>query len=81
MQFIISDASVLIDIECSHLTSTMFNLPFQFIVPDILFIEELLERHAGLLLFGVRRRKMSGHLIKEAYDLHQQYARPSVNDL
>jgi hypothetical protein len=45
MLLIISDASVLIDIECGELTSAMFSLPWQFAVPDILFYEELSERH------------------------------------
>ncbi|EKD72488.1 MAG: hypothetical protein ACD_45C00662G0002 [uncultured bacterium] len=37
MLLIISDASVLIDIEHGELTSIMFSLPYQFSVPDILF--------------------------------------------
>ena len=41
MLLIISDASVLIDIECGELTSTMFSLPWQFAVPDTLFAKEL----------------------------------------
>lgn len=49
MLLIISDASVLIDIECGELTSAMFSLPFQFAVPDTLFVEELAEKHGHLL--------------------------------
>lgn len=45
MLLIISDASVLIDIECGKLTSAMFSLSWQFAVPDILFAEELADRH------------------------------------
>ncbi len=81
MQIIISDASVLIDIEQAELISAMFMLPYQFCVPDILFFEELSERHDYLLEFGLDCRSMNGELIAEAYHLRQQYVRPSVNDL
>lgn len=69
------------DIECSELTSAMFSLPYQFVVPDILFIEELSKRHGRLLKFGLQCKTMSGDLIKESIGLRQKYSRPSVNDL
>jgi predicted nucleic acid-binding protein len=81
MQVLISDASVLIDIEQSGLTSAMFTLPYQFAVPDILFVEELAERHARLSQFGLVIKPMNSELITEAYLLHQKYPKPSVNDL
>lgn len=81
MQIIISDASVLIDIEIGELTSAMFRLPYQFVVPDILFIEELSDRHSNLLSYGLDNRMMTGEQIREAYKLRQKYPRPSVNDL
>jgi len=81
MLLIISDASVLIDIECGELTSAMFSLSWQFAVPDILFDEELSERHRHLLDFGLISKSMSGELVGEAYVLRQRYAKTSVNDL
>lgn len=81
MSIVISDASVLIDIECGRLTKEMFSLSLQFAVPDILFDEELKERHGDLLKLGLIIRSMSGDLIGEAYALHQKYSRPSVNDM
>lgn len=81
MLLIISDASVLIDIECGELTSAMFSLPFQFAVPDTLFVEELSERHGHLLQFGLISKSMNGELVAEAYNLHQQHTKPSVNDM
>lgn len=81
MLLIISDASVLIDIECGGLTSTMFSLPWQFAVPDTLFSEELAERHSHLLQLGLISKTMGGDLVSEAFRLHQQYVRTSVNDL
>jgi predicted nucleic acid-binding protein len=81
MLLIISDASVLIDVEDGELTSAMFSLPWQFAVPDILFSEELAEKHGHLLKFGLISKMMSGELISESYVLRQQYLRTSVNDL
>lgn len=81
MLLIISDASVLIDIECGELTSAMFSLPFQFTVPDILFAEGLAERHGHLSRLGLISKTMSGDLVAEAYSLHQKYIKPSVNDM
>lgn len=81
MLLLISDASVLIDIEHSELTGAMFSLSYQFAVPDILFVEELSERHGHLLEFGLQSKTMSGDLIDEAIGLRQKYSKPSVNDL
>lgn len=78
---VISDACVLIDIECSGLTSAMFSLSYQFAVPDTLFSEELEERHAHLLKLGLICKTMNGDLVAKAFELHQQYVRPSVNDM
>lgn len=81
MLLIISDACVLIDIECGELTSVMFSLTYQFAVPDTLFAEELETRHRHLLQFGLMSKTMSGNLVAEAYWLHQKYKKPSVNDM
>jgi predicted nucleic acid-binding protein len=81
MSLIISDASVLIDIEHGGLTAAMFSLPYQFAVPDILFEEELAERHHQLLQFNLIIKPMSGELIAEAYNLRQKYPKLSVNDI
>ena len=81
MLLVVSDASVLIDVEHGELTSAMFSLPFQFVVPDILFFEELSEKHEHLLQFGLINKSMSGELIAEAYGLYQKYVKPSVNDM
>jgi predicted nucleic acid-binding protein len=81
MLVIISDACVLIDMIQSKLISAMFSLPYQFAVPDTLFVEELEERHAELLALGLICQSMSGELVQEAYLLKQQYTKPSVNDL
>lgn len=78
---IISDASVLIDIEHGKLTSAMFSLPYEFAVPDVLFIEELEDQHGHLLQLGLSSKSMSGDLVAEAFMLRQEYVKLSVNDL
>jgi predicted nucleic acid-binding protein len=81
MLIIISDASVLIDIECGELTSALFSLPWQFAVPDILFAEELAERHGHLSRCGLISKTMNGELITEAYNLRHKHTKTNVNDL
>lgn len=81
MLLIISDASVLIDIECGKLSNAMFSLPWKFAVPDILFAEELQTRHGHLKRLGLIIKSMDGELIADAYSLRQKFTKTSVNDL
>jgi len=41
MQLLISDANILIDMEEGQLLELMFQLPFEFRIPDLLFYDEL----------------------------------------
>lgn len=81
MLLLISDSCVLIDIEEGYLTSSLFSLPYQFAVPDTLFAEELSGQHGDLLKLGLITKTLRGELIGEAYNLRQQYNKPSLNDL
>jgi predicted nucleic acid-binding protein len=78
---VISDTSVLIDIDCGGIMKEIFSLPYQFAVPDILFAEELAERHADLLRYGLITKTMSPKCILETLELRKVYAKTSVNDL
>ena len=55
MKVLVSDTSVLIDLERGTLLETCFLLPFQFVVPDLLYEREL-KNHGGdnLLRLGLR---------------------------
>lgn len=53
MQLLISDANILIDLEEGELLGLLFQLPYQFSVPDILFAEELEAQHAHLPGMGL----------------------------
>ena len=50
MQLLISDANILIDMEEGELLPQMFQLPYNFSIPDILFYEELEQVSIGTLI-------------------------------
>ena len=81
MQIIVSDTSVIIDIENSNLTEAMFSLPCQFIVPDILFKEELAQQHSHLIKLGLVQKSLDGELIQESIQLGLENKKLSSNDL
>jgi predicted nucleic acid-binding protein len=58
----------------------MFALSYQFLIPDILYEEELSEKHSKLLQFGLVKKSMSGKQMLEAYKLKQEYRKLSLND-
>ena len=62
MKVLISDANVLIDMEVGGLIQPMFQLPYQFHTPDILFEEELDEQHAYLLEMGLIKAPLSSDI-------------------
>ncbi len=80
MQLYISDANIFIDLEVCGLLSTMFDLPYAFAVPDILYMEELEEQHSDLPGYGLRIEKLSSKSIAYAIELRSQYRGPSDND-
>lgn len=81
MLLLISDANILIDIEVGGLVAPMFSLVYQFAVPDILFYEELEEKHAYLLDMGLVAMDLDESLVARVSLLVMQYPRPGRNDL
>ena len=53
MRLLISDANILIDMEEGQLLTIVFKLPFEFVIPDLLFFDELEELHSHWLDYGV----------------------------
>ena len=80
MQLYISDANIFIDLDVGGLLREMFDLPFTFAVPDILYIEELEEQHADLPGYGLQIKKLSSESIEYAVTLRARYKGPSDND-
>jgi hypothetical protein len=89
MQLLISDANILIDMEAGELMETLFRLPMQFGIPDLLYYEEIEEGSPGLEQLGLQIMEVSGDFVKYAAALPRQYnpmlpakhgAKPSHND-
>ena len=80
MQLLISDANILIDMEEGELINQMFQLSYQFSIPDILFDEELEEEHSHLLDLGLHINELSGETMVYAMELIPRYSNASRND-
>ncbi|MCR9675005.1 DUF3368 domain-containing protein [Vibrio alginolyticus] len=79
-QLLISDANILIDMEEGGLLEVMFQLPFDFATPDILFFEELEEEHAHLPDLGLALKEVSSESMMYAMQLTGTYTQASRND-
>lgn len=80
MQLLVSDANILIDLEEGGILATFFELPYEFTVPDILFVEELEEQHAYLIDMGLVVRELSGDTMRYVFSLIQKARGPSRHD-
>lgn len=78
---LVSDANILIDFDVAELTTELFRLPHEIVVPDILFEQELASRHQHLLAVGLHARSLTGPQVSEAYRFQLKYREPSVNDV
>lgn len=66
MRLLISDANILIDMEAGALMETLFRLPMQFGIPDLLYYEEIEEGSPGLEQLGLKIMEVSGEFVKYA---------------
>lgn len=80
MQLLISDANILIDLEEGQLIELMFKLPYQFAIPDILFVEELEDEHEVLKDYGLQLAELSAETMMYAMALIPRYRKASRND-
>ena len=89
MRLLISDANILIDMEAGALLETLFRLPMQFGIPDLLYYEEIEEESPDLDDLGLLIMEVSGDFVKYAEQLPGQYnhtlparngPKPSHND-
>lgn len=78
---LVSGANILIDFDVAGLTSELFRLPHEIVVPDVLFEQELASRHQHLLDLGLQVRSLPGPQVSEAYRFQLKYREPSVNDV
>lgn len=80
MRLLISDANILIDLEEAQLTTSLFQLPFRVMAPDLLFFDELAEQHGKLLSMGLELGELQATAIEESVTLAARYPRPSRYD-
>lgn len=81
MQLLISDSNVLIDLIVINQIENMFKLPYSFVVPDILYHEELKDEHSVLLDLGLKTKRLSSETISYSMSLMEKYHKPGRNDL
>ena len=81
MPILVSDTSVLIDLERAHLLEDMFRLPFEFAVPDLLYARELAGDLGDQLMgLGLRVEVLTPAELIRATTVHRQNGRLSVPD-
>ncbi len=80
MAFIVSDANIFIDMLEGEILNELFLLPYQLIVPDILYYEELKLLHSDLLSLGLCLGELHSETMMEAEHIMAKYPQPSRND-
>lgn len=81
MKVLVSDTSVLIDLERGSLLETAFRLPYEFAVPDLLYEQEI-EDYNGteLLALGLRVEELDEHAVAAALDFRRRQSALSLPD-
>ena len=83
MNVLVADTSVLMDLERGGLLEKCFSLPYQFVVPDLLYRNELVrpgdcpDFGASLLALGLRVEELDGDELSRA--IHYRQKRPSLS--
>lgn len=81
MRVLVSDTSVLIDLDRGDLLEEIFALPFDFAVPDLLYRQEIEpEWNDRLIKLGLRVEELSGDGVSAALEWRKQHRNLSVPD-
>lgn len=81
MSILVSDTSILIDLERAGLLGEMFLLPSEFAVPDLLYERELAgDLGDRLVRLGLRVEVLTPTELRRATTFRRQHARLSVPD-
>jgi predicted nucleic acid-binding protein len=81
MKILVSDTSVLIDLERGNFLESCFKLPFEFAVPDLLYNRELAEFGGPRLVeLGLRVEELSGGEVTTAQIVRRTRPRLSLVD-
>lgn len=84
MQVLVSDASILIELAKWSLLESIFQLPYEFAVPDALFDEELIDlgdvdRH-DLISLGLRVEPLDAEGMQQAIDYQMAHPKLTIHD-
>lgn len=78
---LVSDTSVLIDLERGNLIEAVFRLPYEFAVPDVLYDRELKDNNGPeLKALGLRIEELDGAGVRRALDYRQTVPQLSFPD-
>jgi predicted nucleic acid-binding protein len=81
MDVLVSDTSVVIDLERAGLIKRVFALPYRFVVPDALYEQELRDFGGPRLVEqGLQVRVLTGEQVREAQRLRGLERRISIHD-
>jgi len=81
---VVSDSSVIIDLAKVRLIEGALRLPYDFLIPDVMFADELIDlgsyRRASLRKFGLRIGELDGDGVGLAFQYVTEYHHLSEND-
>ena len=84
MLVIVSDSSVLIDLAKARIIKSALGLPYEFVVPDVMFADELLDlgsyTREDLLVAGLKVSGLDGDGVAVAFGFAERYLALSNND-
>lgn len=84
MRIVVSDSSCLIDLRKIELLPAFLQLPYEIVIPDVLFDDELVkftdEQKAQLLAGGMKIVELPGDGVTRVIELNQANPRLSVHD-
>lgn len=81
MRILVSDTSILIDLERGNLLDSCFGLPFEFAVPDLLYANELADYGGSTLVArGLRIEELTGEEVATAQQVRTEHPKLSLPD-
>ena len=84
MRIIVSDSSCLIDLRKASLLEAFLHLPYEIVIPDTLFEEELLKfsdaEKTALLRGGLKILELPGEGVLQAQALEREHPALSIHD-
>lgn len=84
MRIIVNDSSALIDLAKTRLLENLLRLPYRFVIPDVLYADELITLHhyrrEQLLDIGFVLGELDGPQVGKAGEYGHRYPALSLND-